>query len=437
MQREGIELANIHPGSAADEGGLQPGDLLVSVNSRKLRDPIDFMFYSSEEALDIEVKRNRNIFRLRLDRRNTDDFGMTFKPFKIMTCRNNCLFCFVKQLPRGLRKTLYVKDEDYRMSFLYGNYITMTNLSKEDRRRIVEQRLSPLYISVHSTNRALRNKLLGNTKAPDILRELKFLADNKLRFNAQIVVCPGYNDGKELQQTLSSLYRFYPYLLSVAVVPVGLTMYHKRNIRAFEKDDAVSAIRILELFQKRFMKKHGTPIVYGADELYLKAEIPFPPLGQYGELYQYENGVGMVPFFLSRAKKIRVQKPVISKGKFITFTGRSFFPFLKKFTERLEKEDIKIDVVLVENTFFGSSITVTGLLTGRDVMKSVLYRIDRHEMMLIPDTALNHEDKFLDDVTLGDVQEALRIPAKKISATPEGLLQAVSESLKCQKLLTD
>ena len=204
----GLTIEAVQPGSPAEKTGLRSGDILLSANSRILRDPIDFTFYSADESLDITVKRDGKKMYIKYAKKEGEDFGVDFKPFKIMTCRNNCIFCFVKQLPKGLRKTLYVKDEDYRMSFLYGNYITLTNLTKEDKKRIVEQRLSPLYISVHTTSRELRNRLLGNAKAPDILKELKFFTDHKIRFNIQIVLCPEYNDGKELRQTLSNLQKF-------------------------------------------------------------------------------------------------------------------------------------------------------------------------------------------------------------------------------------
>ena len=417
MQAEhGIKIDNIYPGSLAEKSGFLPGDILLSINSHKLRDPIDFIFYSSEDNIKIEVKRGGKNINILVVRKDCEEFGIDFKPFKVMTCKNNCIFCFVKQLPKGLRKTLYIKDEDYRMSFLYGNYITLSNMTKEDRRRIIEQKLSPLYISVHSTNRALRNRLLGNTKSPDILKELKFFADNKIRFNLQIVLCPGYNDGEELQQTLSDLYRFYPYVLSIAVVPVGLTIYKKHSIRPVEKTDAEHAINIIESFRKRFRKKHGNSVVYAADELYLKAERPFPPLREYGDLHQIENGVGMVPLFMNQVKKLKLTKTLQVKKKFLTFTGTSFYPFLKKFIERLsEKENLKlIDVVPVENKFFGTSITVAGLLIGRDVIKAVLDRIEGHETILIPDVVLNEENRFLDDITLNDIEEALGIPARKI-----------------------
>ena len=392
MQSEqSLTIERIQKGSLAEKSGLQAGDVVLSINSRPLRDPIDFMYYCGDDLLTIQVKRVGQITPIEIRRRDEIEFGIEFKPFKVMTCKNNCVFCFVKQLPSGLRKTLYVKDEDYRMSFLYGNYITLSNLTKEDKKRIVEQRLSPLYISVHSTNKAVRNKLLGNPKGPDIMKELKFFADNKLRFNVQIVLCPGYNDGEELKQTLSNLYRFYPYVLSIAVVPVGLTIHRNKDLRPVEKEDAESALKIIESFQKRFMKKHGNPIVYGADELYLKAGHPFPPLKEYGELYQLENGVGMVPLFLNQAKRIRVPKTMPQGKKFLTFTGVSFYPFLKKFLDRIsEKEHLSIDVLAVENTFFGPSVTVAGLLSGRDVIKTILDRTDGYDMILVPDVVLNY-----------------------------------------------
>ncbi len=425
-----LTVASVRQGSHAEKAGIMAGDKLLSVNSHRLRDYIDFMFYSAEDTLEIQLTRNGKNITLKAVR-DDKDFGLGFKPFRIMTCRNNCVFCFVKQLPKGLRKTLYVKDEDYRMSFLYGNYITLANMCKEDKKRIVQQRLSPLYISVHSTNRAVRNELLGNSKASDILKELKFLKDNKVKFNVQIVLCPGYNDGKELQQTLSSLYSFYPYVPSIAVVPVGLTIHRKQIVQPVEKKDAEDALRIIESFQKRFMKRHGTALVYGADELYIKAERCLPPIGEYGELHQIENGVGMVPLFLNRAKKLKVSKTLEKKRKFLTFTGTSFYPFLKKFLERLsEREGLSVTVLPVENRFFGSSVTVAGLLTGRDVVKTLLDSTDSHDMILVPDVVLDGEDRFLDDVTLNDMQEALGVPVKKIASAPDEIVNVFADTGK-------
>jgi putative radical SAM enzyme (TIGR03279 family) len=313
------------------------------------------------------------------------------------------------------------------MSFLYGNYVTLTNLRKEDKKRIIEQRLSPLYVSVHSTSKGLRNKLLGNVKAPDILKEIKFFTDKKIRLHMQIVLCPGYNDGKELQKTIHDLCSFYPYVSSIAVVPVGLTMHRRQTIRPVEKEEARDAVKIIESFQKRFKKKHGDPIVYGADELYIKAEIPFPPLKEYGDFPQIENGVGMVALFMNRVRKLKIPKLNLRKKRFLTFTGLSFYPFLKKFLKLLNVEGISVDLMPVENQFFGTSVTVTGLLTGKDVIKTLFDRKGGQEMVLVPDVVLKDgEDIFLDDFTLKDMEEALGMPVKKIESTPEGLIQGIA-----------
>jgi len=428
MQSEsGIEIDRVYPGSQAERVGLLPGDILISINSHKLRDPVDFMFYNTEDSIEIGIKRNKENINLHVMREEGSEFGIDFKPLRAMTCRNNCIFCFVNQLPKGLRKSLYIKDDDYRMSFLYGNYVTLTNLRKEDKKRIVEQRLSPLYISVHATSKIIRNKLLGNAKASDILKEIKFFTDNKIRLHVQIVLCPGYNDGKELNKTIHDLFSFYPYVSSIAVVPVGLTMHRRQNIRHVGKEEARDALKIVESFQKRYKKKHGDPIVYGADELYIKAEIPFPPLKDYGDFPQIENGVGMVPFFMNRARKLKIPKLNLRKKRFLTFTGLSFYPFLKKFLKLLTEEGINVDLMPIENRFFGTSITVTGLLTGKDVIKTLFDRIEGQGIVLVPDVVLkNGEDMFLDDITLKDMEEALGLPMKKIESTPEGLIQGIT-----------
>lgn len=429
----GIEIEVVQKGSIAEKSGIKAGDRLISINNHKIRDVIDLMFYGSEQRLDVLILREGRILNFEIENplHGTSELGLQLRPFKIKTCKNNCIFCFVAQLPRGLRRPLYIKDEDYRMSFLYGNYITMTNLSKADKRRIIEQRLSPLYISVHSTDTAIRNKLIGNSKAPDILKEIKFLYDNRIRMHAQIVLCPGYNDGKHLEKTISDLYRFYPYMLSIAVVPVGLTCYQNRPIKPVGKNEAMKAIDIVHRFQTRFKKKHGDNIVYAADELYIKAGQEMPPLKEYGDLPQIENGVGMVASFRHEAKRIKglaqIQNIDKRKGKkFITFTGISFYPFLLKFIERLRKGGIDVDVLAVENEFFGRSITVAGLLTGRDVIKALSGVIKKDEILLIPDVVMKEGGEvFLDDISRQDIENVLGVKALVVESTPKGFVDAI------------
>ncbi|MEK7735889.1 MAG: DUF512 domain-containing protein [Nitrospirota bacterium] len=430
----GVEIEAIMQGSAAETEGLLPGDVLLSINGHRLNDGIDFMFYRNEPELNIGAVRKGKKMSLKVMPKETGDIGITLKPFKIKRCINNCIFCFVSQLPKGLRKSLYIKDEDYRMSFLYGNYVTLTNLSAQDKKRIAQQRLSPLYISVHSTNKVIRNTLLGNPKAGDVLKELKFLKENKIRMHVQIVLCPGYNDERELQRTIRDLYGFYPYVSSIAVVPVGITMHRRQAIKPVEKEDALKALDIIDSFQKRFRKKHGVSVVYGADELYIKGGVNFPALSEYGELPQIENGVGMVQLFMSQSRKTGHSasggsslSPQLKKKKFLTFTGTSFYPYLKKFTDRLlEKEGININVIPVENTFFGKAITVTGLLTGRDVIRSLSDKTDGCECLFVPDTVMREgENVLLDDTSKEDIENALGIKVKVIESTPEGIMKGM------------
>lgn len=423
-----VEIESIVPGSPACDAGLQPGDTLVSINSHPLNDVIDYMFFKSSGSLEIKFRRNGIVNKTQLAAKDGDDLGVAIKPFKVKTCKNNCLFCFVKQLPKGLRKSLYIKDEDYRLSFLYGNYMTLSNIDTRDRKRIIEQRLSPLYVSVHTTNKPLRNRMLGNPRASDILKELKLFSDRKIRLHIQIVLCPGYNDGRELQSSIRDLYKFYPYVSSIAVVPVGLTKYRRHQISPVTKENALRTLEIVEAFRKRFRKKHGDPVVYCSDEMYIKANHPFPLLKEYGALPQIENGVGMVPLFISQARKSIVPKSAPHGNKFLTFTGASFYPFLKRFIERLsEKEAININVIAIDNKFFGSSVTVAGLLTGRDVITSLHDITGKDEILLVPDTALKEaDDLFLDNVSLKDIEEATGLKAVRTDATPQGLIDTIA-----------
>ncbi|MBF0553168.1 MAG: DUF512 domain-containing protein [Nitrospirae bacterium] len=422
----GSTITDVLDGSPAHEVGLMPGDKLISVNGHTITDEIDLMFYSNEQEYSLLISRRGKLFEKIITTAEGICLGLELKSFKISTCKNRCLFCFVNQLPKGLRKTLYIKDEDYRMSFLYGSYITLTNLSDADKRRIVEQRLSPLYISVHSTNEEIRKKLIGNAKAGDVLKEIQLLTKNKIKLHAQIVLCPGYNDGKDLEQTITDLRKFYPYLSSIAVVPVGLTVYANKKINPVTKEDAASALSIIEAFQKKFQKKYGEQIVYAADELYLRGEAPFPPLKDYGELPQKENGVGMVPEFLHRAGRFKKLKHV-PKTPISLLTGTSFYPYLKKISQKLNKKTgIDLRVVPVENQFFGTTVTVTGLLTGRDIVRTFMGL--PAEIIFIPDVTLRDgQNVFLDDTTTDFIGEALGVKTKIIESSFEGLIKAIEE----------
>lgn len=423
-------IGHVKDNSIAQNAGLLKGDMLVEINRNQVRDVIDYMFYGKDDNLDLKIKRGGKPARVRIKKKERTDIGIELKPFRIRRCNNKCIFCFVNQLPRGLRKSLYVKDDDYRMSFLYGNYITLTNLTPSDKKRIFLQKLRPLYVSVHSTNDDLRRKMLGNAKAPEILKQIRELALQKINIHTQIVICPGMNDGEELDRTVRDLQKFYPFVSSIAVVPAGLTKHRRSGVKPVEKKDALRLIDQVAGIRKRFRRRHGDPIVYLSDEIYIKAGVPFPSLKDYGDLPQLENGVGMVPLFLQNAKKLKLPKSVEPR-KVATFSGSAFLPFLKEFAERLKSiSGLTMEVFPVENRLFGPSVTVTGLLSGKDVLKTLVGKTQA-DCLLVPSVALrNGEDDFLDNVTLKDMQESLGMHILPIEASPAGLLKGVRHECK-------
>lgn len=424
MITRGVKIEHIDPNSPAEKVGLKKGDLIISINRNRIKDALDLMFYASEEILNLTVLRAGQTINLNI-KKGYESLGIEVETFRIKRCRNKCLFCFVEQLPKGLRKSLYIKDEDYRASFLYGNYITLTNLTKEDYGRIKKLNLSPLYISVHATDPEIRSKLLGNYDAPPILSELKKLVKNKIRLHTQIVLCPGLNDGTVLEKTIMDLYKLYPYVSSIAIVPVGLTKYHRNNLQSVTKQKAEEVISIVEGYQKRFFRKHGLTIVYLADEFYIKAEKNFPPLKFYDDFPQIENGVGMVPLFLHKIKKLNV--PTINLNKrVVTFTGISFYPFLLEFIEKIKKKNIPIDLIPIKNNLFGELITVTGLLAGEDIIKGLAPYVEKHNFVIVPEVTMkDSENKFLDDMTLNDIEKILEVKTLKVGSEPSDLISVL------------
>jgi len=428
QSNKGITIERVTAGSIAEAAGLRAGDIVCDVNSSPMRDVIDFMFHKDEDELNVGFRRDGTRKKISIFSDSGADLGIAFKPLKVKICKNNCIFCFVKQLPSGLRKSLYIKDEDYRLSFLYGNYTTLSNITAEEKKRIIQQRLSPMYISVHTTNRALRNKMLGNPKATDILKELKFFADHKIRMHIQIVVCPGLNDARELQSTIQDIYRFHPYVSSIAVVPVGLTKHRRMQLAPVTKETAQKSLDIVNAFQKRFRKKHGEAIVYCADEMYIKADAPFPSVQEYGELPQLENGVGMVPLFISQSRKLKIPRTISTSSRVLTFTGTSFYPYLKKFIGRLsEKEHLPVDLIAVKNSFFGETVTVAGLLTGRDVISALHDNTDNYQVLAVPEVVLREgATLFLDNVSLLELEEATGLRVVTTDGTPQGFIDTLA-----------
>jgi putative radical SAM enzyme (TIGR03279 family) len=427
-----LEILAVDPESIAEELELEPGDRILAVNGRPVRDLVDMEIFGAEEQMLLEIeKASGELWDLEIEKDAGEPLGMHFPHPEPTQCGNNCLFCFVHQLPRGMRGTLYVKDEDYRFSFLYGAYVTLTNIGEEDIARITEQRLSPLYVSVHATDHQLRQRLLGRS-APSILELLRRLTAAGICIHTQVVLCPGINDGVDLERTVEDLYALFPMVQSLAVVPVGLTGYRQRlpDLRTPTREEAQETLELIHRYQERFLGEGGSRFVFAADELYLKAGAPFPPLEEYEELAQIENGVGMVSQFRAQGREALCEATPLRVPAVSVFTGESFADELELFSRELAiRTTIRIDVHRIRNQFFGGHVTVAGLLTGRDVVAQLQGKI-RTTVLLVPDVVLREGDSvFLDDMPVEEIGRQLGVAVKVFGSTPFGLLEAL-ESLE-------
>jgi putative radical SAM enzyme (TIGR03279 family) len=431
----GLLIEHVTSGSIADEYEVVAGDRLLAVNGQPLRDLIDYSYYTaSEEELLLEVeKTNGELWELEVERHPGELLGLTFAPPVPARCANNCLFCFVHQLPKGLRKPLYVKDEDYRLSFLNGNYVTLANLKTSELNRIIEQRLSPLYISVHATNPELREKLLGKARIPRIMEQLQRLAAARIVMHTQVVLCPGLNDGEELLRTVTELAGLYPAVQSVAVVPLGLTAHRQKlpHLVPVDRDYAHAFVEVWQPRAEALRKNMRQPFLFLADEFFLKAGLPFPMLKEYGDFPQIENGVGMVPLFLKEAGQVVRRARPIGQFRVTVVTGVSSLDFVRDFLDRLaEKSGLDIVTLAVENRLFGSSITVSGLVTGNDIVAAAGQLVG--SCLLVPDVMLKEgEGVFLDNMSLGELEQAIGCPVRTFDSTPAGfyhVLRAISKS---------
>lgn len=426
----GLVIESVTPGSIMEEMGVTPGDRLVTVNGHQLRDIIDYSYLvAGNEQLLLEIDRqDGEQWELEIEREAHEPLGLTFPAPQPDRCRNNCVFCFVHQLPKGLRRPLYVKDEDYRLSFLNGNYVTLANIGTDELARIVEQRLSPLYISVHATNPDLRAQLLGRKRIPPILNQLRTLAQNHISMHTQVVLCPGLNDGKELERTVADLADLHPAVQSLAIVPLGLTRHrqHLPLLQLVENEYARAFITTWQPRAEQLAKQLGEPFLFLADEFYLKADLPFPPLRKYGDLPQIENGVGMVPLFMKDAKLVERKARPIGPFRVTVVTGASAFDFVADFLARLGRvTGLEIIPVAVENRLFGEQVTVSGLVTGHDIV-AALHDMSIGEMLMIPDVMLKEgEGIFLDNMSLQELGKRLECKVTAFEATPQGLYQAL------------
>jgi putative radical SAM enzyme (TIGR03279 family) len=426
---KGLLITQVLPGGIAEEMGLEPGDRILAINGHPLRDIIDYNFYSDGCELSLQVcQADGTLCEVSVERDEDEPMGLVFAPPEPEQCGNQCIFCFVHQLPRGLRRPLYVKDEDYRLSFLYGNYVTMGNLSEGDMERIAQQRLSPLYISVHATDEEVRRHLLGNEAVPPLLPIMSRLAGEGIAFHTQIVLCPGINDGRQLERTVADLTALHPQVRSVAVVPVGLTA-HRRHLPALRAVDGRYAAELLERWEtpaRQLGERLGEPFLFFADEFYLQAGRPFPPLASYGELPQLENGVGLVPRFLAEAAEVLAAAEPLPPVAAILVTGASAFPILEEFATKLSRRtNATLVCRAVENRLFGHSVTVAGLVSGRDIL-AALAGSDAAGTLLLPDVMLKEgEGVFLDDLSVADLERELGLPVEVVESGPWGIYEAM------------
>lgn len=425
----GLIIENVMPGSIAEEMEIEPGDRLVAVNGNPLRDVIDYNYFTSEDQLVLEVEKpDGELWELEVEREEGESLGLTFPAPAPARCGNNCVFCFVHQLPKGLRKPLYVKDEDYRLSFLYGNYVTLANIGRKELERIKAQRLSPLYISVHASDPELRGQLLGKRDILPILDVMQELADARITMHTQIVLCPGLNDGAAFAQTVEDLARMHPRIASLAVVPVGLTGHRNRlpALTPLTREFAVSFIQEWEGKAQALAERLGEPFLFLADEFYIKAGLSFPPLESYGDLPQIENGVGMIPLFLSEAEQVLEDAEHLGQARVTVVTGESPYHYLANFVARLsETTGMTINLVPVKNRLFGGAVTVTGLVCGQDII-AALQSVELGELVLVPDVMIKEgEGMFLDDVTVEDLESELGKPVQVVESTPYGIYDAL------------
>jgi len=428
----GLMIDGVLPGSIAEELEIEPGDRLMAVNGNPLRDVIDYNYFTSEDLLVLDVeKADGELWELEVERDEGEPLGITFPAPEPARCGNNCVFCFVHQLPKGLRRPLYVKDEDYRLSFLYGNYVTLANIGRAELERIKEQRLSPLYISVHATDPLLREQLLGKSKILPILEVMRELAEARITMHTQIVLCPGLNDGEAFARTVEDMAQMHPWVASLAVVPVGLTGHRKKlpELTPLTREFAISFIEEWGPKSLALAERLEEPFLFLADEFYIKGRLPFPPLESYGDLPQLENGVGMIPLFLSEAEQVLEDAEHLGEGRITVVTGESPYRYLAEFLDRLsETTGATVTPVAVKNKLFGGAVTVTGLVCGKDII-AALQGVELGDLVLIPDVMIKEgEGMFLDDVTLEELESELGKPVLVVESTPFGIYDALVEN---------
>ena len=409
-----IKVTAVESGSIAQELGLAPGTELLSVNGRELEDFLDWEFLAAEESFLLAVRQpDGTEVEFDIERPFEAPLGVSVEPPRIRRCANRCDFCFVDGLPEGLREVLYIRDDDYRLSFQYGHFATLTNLKPRDVDRIIEYRLSPLYVSVHATDPVVRRWLLRNPTAPDILEQLGGFASAGLRFHTQIVLSPGVNDGPVLTRSLEDLYAMGDPVLTVSVVPVGLTEYSRHSrVREPAAEECAGAVKEVERWQARALAGRGVPWVFGADELYLRAGLELPEAALYGDFDQVENGVGSVRFLQERIRAEAEGFRSWAGQRIGVVTGTSMGPLMPRVLDPLARvSGASFEVIVVENGLFGPRVTTAGLLPGRSI-RSALAERGGFDFVLLPGEAINEAGRFIDDLSAEELGAGLPMPVR-------------------------
>jgi putative radical SAM enzyme (TIGR03279 family) len=430
---EGVVVAAVRPRTVGAAAGLAAGDRILTINGRGLRDAIDFQFYGADARLVLTLERQGRTHALTIARRPGEDLGLELvapRPGEIATCANKCVFCFIHQLPRGMRRSLYVKDDDFRLSFLHGNYITLSDLDEPSFERILEQRLSPLYVSVHATDPELRWRLLGQPRhRVEILPRLERLAKAGLRVHAQIVLCPDWNDGANLERTVHELAPLHPHVATTAIVPVGLTRHRERLpvLRTLTDAEADALVDTVVRWQARFLETLGSRFVFLGDEVYLQARRALPPSDDYEGFAIAEDGIGLVRRFEDGLARALARRRATRPGRSVTIvSGELYGPRLARLLATAPLAT-NARVVAVPNVLFGGSVAVAGLLTGEDIQRHLAALGELGDAVLVPAAALRDgEGVFLDDLTPADVARALGVPVIAVEPEPRALLDALS-----------
>lgn len=433
-------IERIEKGSIAEEIDLEKGDILLSINDQEVKDIIDYKYLISDNFINIKILKNdRNeIWEYDIEKEIDEDLGLFFtNPLidKAKSCKNKCIFCFIDQLPKNMRKSLYFKDDDSRLSFLQGNFITLTNMTDEEISRIIRYRLSPINVSVHTTNPDLRIDMLSNKNAGKIYDILKRFYDAKLEVNCQIVLVPGINDGNELDRTIKDLEKLHPYVKSVAIVPVGITKHREglEKLKVFNKDKSIKVIEQISNIQNNLLKKLGTRFVFLGDEFYVLADKKIPEYSFYEGFPQYENGVGLMRVFYEEVKESISKEPkytLKSSKKIVIVTGTLAYEFMCNIIKIIKSKFLNLDIEVkaVENNHFGTTITVSGLVTGKDIINSLKNTI--YDIILIPKSMLKFDEEILlDDYTVKDLEKELNKKVIPVDVNGSELINTIKNEV--------